>query len=69
TPHRRPSVTRVTAASMTIPAGLPVGDTTVDLLVVGSGTGLAADAALGGRFLLSGTFGLRGPATGVQSQL
>ena len=36
TPRRRPSVTLVPAASMTIPAGLPVGDTTVDLLVVGS---------------------------------
>ncbi len=31
-----------TAQSATIPAGLPVRDTTVDLLVVGSGTGMAA---------------------------
>ena len=30
---------------MTIPAGLPVTDTTVDLLVVGSGTGMAAALA------------------------
>ena len=30
---------------MTIPAGLPVGDTTVDLLVVGSGTGMGAALA------------------------
>src|SRR6478672_10731633 len=30
---------------MTIPAGLTVGDATVDLLVVGSGTGLAAALA------------------------
>lgn len=30
---------------MTIPAGLPVGDTTVDLLIVGSGTGAAAALA------------------------
>jgi succinate dehydrogenase/fumarate reductase flavoprotein subunit len=29
----------------TIPAGLPVGDTTVDLLVIGSGTGMAAALA------------------------
>lgn len=32
----------MTAPSATIPAGLTVDDTTVDLLVVGSGTGLAA---------------------------
>jgi 3-oxosteroid 1-dehydrogenase len=32
----------VTQHSTTIPAGLPVADTTVDLLVVGSGTGMAA---------------------------
>lgn len=31
--------------SATIPAGLPVADTTVDLLVVGSGTGMAAALA------------------------
>ncbi|RAU90952.1 3-ketosteroid-delta-1-dehydrogenase, partial [Mycobacterium colombiense] len=31
--------------SATIPAGLPVGDTCVDLLVVGSGTGMAAALA------------------------
>ena len=35
----------VTAPSMTIPTGLTVADTTVDLLVVGSGTGLAAALA------------------------
>ena len=29
----------VTAPSATIPAGLTIGDATVDLLVVGSGTG------------------------------
>jgi 3-oxosteroid 1-dehydrogenase len=34
-----------TASSATIPAGLPVRDTTVDLLVVGSGTGMAAALA------------------------
>lgn len=33
------------SGSSTIPAGLPVRDTTVDLLVVGSGTGLAAALA------------------------
>ena len=38
-----PSVT--TALSTTIPAGLPIRDVTVDLLVVGSGTGLAAALA------------------------
>ena len=32
----------VISASSVIPAGLPVADTTVDLLVVGSGTGMAA---------------------------
>ncbi len=41
----RSSVDAVTAASATIPAGLPVSDTTVDLLVVGSGTGMAAALA------------------------
>jgi succinate dehydrogenase/fumarate reductase flavoprotein subunit len=35
----------VTTYSTTIPAGLPVADTTVDLLVVGSGTGMAAALA------------------------
>lgn len=35
----------MTAHSTTIPAGLPVADTTVDLLVVGSGTGMAAALA------------------------
>jgi succinate dehydrogenase/fumarate reductase flavoprotein subunit len=35
----------VTPHSTTIPAGLPVADTTVDLLVVGSGTGMAAALA------------------------
>jgi len=35
----------VTARSTTIPAGLPVPDTSVDLLVVGSGTGMAAALA------------------------
>lgn len=40
-----PNVTAVTAASATIPAGLPVSDTTVDLLVVGSGTGMSAALA------------------------
>ncbi|WP_163892496.1 3-ketosteroid-delta-1-dehydrogenase [Mycolicibacterium hippocampi] len=34
-----------TAHSSTIPTGLPVRDTTVDLLVVGSGTGMAAALA------------------------
>lgn len=34
-----------TASSATIPAGLPIRDTTVDLLVVGSGTGMAAGLA------------------------
>jgi 3-oxosteroid 1-dehydrogenase len=39
----RPNVVFVTTAQpATIPAGLPVRDTSVDLLVVGSGTGLAA---------------------------
>ena len=32
----------MTSHSTTIPAGLPVADTTVDLLVIGSGTGMAA---------------------------
>jgi len=35
----------VTTPSATIPAGIPVTDTTVDLLVVGSGTGMAAALA------------------------
>ncbi|MGV0046504.1 3-ketosteroid-delta-1-dehydrogenase [Mycobacterium colombiense] len=35
----------MTTHSATIPAGLPVADTTVDLLVVGSGTGMAAALA------------------------
>lgn len=35
----------VTPHSMTIPSGLPVADTCVDLLVVGSGTGMAAALA------------------------
>ncbi|MCV7229511.1 3-ketosteroid-delta-1-dehydrogenase [Mycolicibacterium komossense] len=34
-----------TPHSSTIPSGLPVGDTTVDLLVVGSGSGMAAALA------------------------
>jgi hypothetical protein len=39
----RPTVEAVTTAQQaTIPAGLPLADTTVDLLVVGSGTGMAA---------------------------
>src|SRR6185437_15207210 len=38
----RLTVSHVTSQSPTIPAGLPVSDTEVDLLVVGSGTGLAA---------------------------
>lgn len=44
-PIRRPNVEAVTTAQSTIPAGLPVHDTTVDLLVVGSGTGMAAALA------------------------
>lgn len=39
------TVLGVTAHSATIPAGLSIADTTVDLLVVGSGTGLAAALA------------------------
>lgn len=35
----------MTAASATVPAGLPISETTVDLVVVGSGTGLAAALA------------------------
>ncbi|WP_211279205.1 3-ketosteroid-delta-1-dehydrogenase [Mycobacterium europaeum] len=35
----------MTTHSTTIPAGLPVSDTTVDLLVIGSGTGMAAALA------------------------
>ncbi len=38
----RHTVHTVSPHSTTIPAGLPVADTTVDLLVVGSGTGMAA---------------------------
>lgn len=41
----RHTVLDVSAHSTTIPAGLPVVDTTVDLLVVGSGTGMAAALA------------------------
>jgi 3-oxosteroid 1-dehydrogenase len=41
----RHTVLTVTARSTTIPAGIPVADTTVDLLVVGSGTGMAAALA------------------------
>ncbi len=41
----RPTVADVTTHSATIPAGLPVADTIVDLLVVGSGTGMAAALA------------------------
>ncbi|MGX9792486.1 3-ketosteroid-delta-1-dehydrogenase [Mycobacterium sp. MMS18-G62] len=40
-----------TAQSATIPDGLPIGDTTVDLLVVGSGTGMAAALAAAERGL------------------
>ena len=35
----------MTPHSTTIPAGLPVADTVVDLLVVGSGTGMSAALA------------------------
>jgi 3-oxosteroid 1-dehydrogenase len=38
----RHTVLTVAAHSTTIPAGLPVADTTVDLLIIGSGTGMAA---------------------------
>lgn len=41
----RHTVLDVTTHSATIPAGLPVADTSVDLLVVGSGTGMAAALA------------------------
>ena len=41
----------VTTAQPTIPAGSPVRDTTVDLLVVGSGTGMAAALAANERGL------------------
>jgi 3-oxosteroid 1-dehydrogenase len=41
----------VTTAPSTIPAGLPLRDTTVDLLVVGSGTGMAAALAASERGL------------------
>jgi 3-oxosteroid 1-dehydrogenase len=44
-PPHRPTVLDVAPYSATIPAGLPVADTTVDLLVVGSGTGMAAALA------------------------
>ena len=46
-PHRACglSFTGVIAPSTTIPAGLSVADTSVDLLVVGSGTGMAAALA------------------------
>ncbi len=40
-----PSVLGVSSLSTTLPAGLPVADTCVDLLVVGSGTGMAAALA------------------------
>src|ERR1700754_2435090 len=51
-PFVRPSVVAVPAArSATIPANLPVRDTTVDLLVVGSGTGMAAALAAAERGL------------------
>jgi 3-oxosteroid 1-dehydrogenase len=40
--RRRHTVLDVARYSTTIPAGVPVTDTTVDLLVVGSGTGMAA---------------------------
>lgn len=44
--ERRPNVVAVTTAlSATIPAGMPLRDTVVDLLVVGSGTGMAAALA------------------------
>jgi 3-oxosteroid 1-dehydrogenase len=43
-PHRH-TVLDVTPHSTTIPAGLPVADTVVDLLVVGSGTGMSAALA------------------------
>ncbi len=41
----RHTVLTVTPHSTTIPAGLPVADTWVDLLVIGSGTGMAAALA------------------------
>lgn len=41
----RHTVLSVTQHSTTIPAGLPVADTVVDLLVIGSGTGMAAALA------------------------
>ncbi len=44
-PPLRHTVLDVASHSTTIPAGLTVADTTVDLLVVGSGTGLAAALA------------------------
>ncbi len=42
---RGPTVPDVAAHTTTIPAGLPVADVCVDLLVVGSGTGMAAALA------------------------
>jgi 3-oxosteroid 1-dehydrogenase len=46
TPLRRPNVILVTTAQpAAIPADMPVRDTVVDLLVVGSGTGMAAALA------------------------
>lgn len=42
TPIPRPNVVVVTTAQPTIPAGSPIRGTTVDLVVVGSGTGMAA---------------------------
>lgn len=50
-PVPRPSVVAVTTAQPTIPVGSPVRDTTVDLLVIGSGTGMAAALAANERGL------------------
>ena len=50
-PIPRPNVVAVTTAQPTIPAGSPARDTTVDLLVVGSGTGMAAALAANERGL------------------
>ena len=44
-PARNPSSFGVVSTAQTIPDGLTVADTTVDLLVVGSGTGMAAALA------------------------
>jgi len=44
-PRLRHTVLSVSPHSTTIPAGLPVADTAVDLLVVGSGTGMSAALA------------------------